>query len=83
MGAADGTKARAVRPAQRRQRQREHHCVPQRRLKIDQSVVDDRAGLLVAVAGVGEQLLEVGGELLLDRVEAPDTLADGAHGDIA
>ena len=72
--------AGAVRPAQRRRRQGEHHRVTHHRFEVEQIAVDPvdlvRLGRLVRGAvRVGEQLADVDVQLLGDRVEAPPALA--------
>ncbi len=73
-----GAQTRTVVPAQRLERQCEHHRIPQQWLEIDQIVLEP-ADIVVLVVPtpvmsgvvVDEQLLEVDVDGVLDRLQAP------------
>ncbi len=71
--------ARAVLPAVRSERQREHHRVPQRRFEVEELTVEPPCLVLVgrlvgAALLIGEQLLKVDLEHRLQRLEAAAAL---------
>ncbi len=83
--AALRAQARAVRPAQRRHRQREHHLVPDQRLQVDQVV--HQPGQFVVVGGgcggrigVGVQLADPGDDGFGQVDQAPRALPDRDRG---
>ena len=77
--------ARAVVPAQRLERQCEHHRIPQQWLEIDQISLEPADIVVQVVTACGvtgvvvhEQLLEVDLDGVLDRLQAPCALAHEA-----
>lgn len=75
-----GTEPLAVLPANRLERQHGHYCVPQDRLKID-GIVPDSTLLFIVFPFqglgtlVGEKLLHIDVEAILDGIQAPPALA--------
>ena len=77
---AFGTKALAVFPAHRLERQRGHDCVPQHRLKIDQIVLDSTLLFIVFFVGgqgalVEEKLLHIDLKVIRKGIQASAALA--------
>ena len=76
---AFGTKALAVFPAHRLERQRGHDCVPQHRLKIDQIVLDSTLLFIVFSvrklnAFVEEKLLHIDLKVIRKGIQASAAL---------